>query len=177
MQKNSKYYFELGKKYEEGNGVPQDKGYANYCYRKAKEMAEKERVQAENAVIISEEAKETKDTPLTGQEEKYAKEYSDDKFKAKTSTNAKSIGRELLIKAFELYYLIKSDKVPVTVKALAVAGLGYLISPIDLVPDIIPVLGYGDDAAVIASILVMMAEHIDQEIIDQATKAVDDILG
>ena len=185
MQKDSKYYFELAKKYE-----ATDKGYANFCLRKAKEMQEKERAQVENAEIVSEEKTSTakveskpfnekikENTPLTGQEDKYAKEYSDDKFKAKTSTNAKSIGRDLLIKAFELYYLIKSDKVPVTVKALAIAGLGYLISPIDLVPDIIPVLGYGDDAAVIASILVMMAEHIDQEIIDQATQAVDDLLG
>jgi len=169
MQKDSKFYYDLGKKYE-----ATDKGYANYCYRKAKEMEEKEKNTIEDAIVTNEKIE---NTPLSGQEEKYAKEYSDDKFKAKTSTNAKNIGRDLLIKAFELYYLIKSDKVPVTVKALSIAGLGYLISPIDLVPDIIPVLGYGDDAAVIASIIVMMAEHIDQEIIDKATNAVDDLLG
>lgn len=116
-------------------------------------------------------------TPLSGQEEKYSKAYSEKRFKTKTSTNAKNIGRDLLVKAFELYYLIKSDRVPVAIKALSIAGLGYLISPIDVVPDIIPLLGYGDDAAVIASILVMLAEHIDQEIIYKANNAVDDLLS
>lgn len=37
--------------------------------------------------------------------------------------------------------------------AMAIAGLVYLVSPLDLVPDAIPLLGWGDDATVLAFVL------------------------
>jgi uncharacterized membrane protein YkvA (DUF1232 family) len=37
--------------------------------------------------------------------------------------------------------------------AIAIGGLIYVISPVDLIPDAIPVAGYADDAAVIALVV------------------------
>lgn len=39
------------------------------------------------------------------------------------------------------------------------ALLGYLVSPIDLVPDVIPVVGYADDAIVVAVALRFVVRH------------------
>ena len=52
-----------------------------------------------------------------------------------------------------LYAFMMDPAAPVSLKALAVAGLLYFICPFDVIPDAIPVLGYADDAAVIAAVV------------------------
>lgn len=49
--------------------------------------------------------------------------------------------------------LLGSTEVPVSVRALILGLLVYLVLPIDLVPDFIPVLGYADDVIVVAAVL------------------------
>ena len=44
-------------------------------------------------------------------------------------------------------------EIPWTTVASAVAGLAYVLSPIDLIPDFIPVIGLVDDALVIGLVL------------------------
>ena len=51
--------------------------------------------------------------------------------------------------ALLLYYALKSDKVTAKEKAIIVGALGYFILPLDIIPDIIPALGYTDDAALL----------------------------
>jgi len=47
-------------------------------------------------------------------------------------------------------------------KAIAIGALIYLVSPIDLVPDLIPVFGLGDDAAVIAAAIAKLASDLNK---------------
>jgi uncharacterized membrane protein YkvA (DUF1232 family) len=49
--------------------------------------------------------------------------------------------------------LMVDPRVPRSRKLLVVAMLAYLVSPIDLVPDFIPVAGQLDDAVVVAAVL------------------------
>jgi uncharacterized membrane protein YkvA (DUF1232 family) len=49
--------------------------------------------------------------------------------------------------------LLTSGEVPASVRVLILLLLAYLILPIDLVPDFIPVLGYADDVIVVAVVL------------------------
>lgn len=48
-----------------------------------------------------------------------------------------------------LYYLLKSKDVPVKQKALIVGALGYLVLPLDIIPDALPVVGFADDLRIL----------------------------
>ena len=45
--------------------------------------------------------------------------------------------------------LVREPRVPALLKALPIVGLAYVISPIDLIPDLIPLLGQVDDLSLI----------------------------
>ncbi|HEU4340367.1 MAG TPA: YkvA family protein [Candidatus Binatia bacterium] len=57
----------------------------------------------------------------------------------------KQRARELNTETHALYLAIKDPRVPWYAKCSALCVLAYALSPIDLIPDFIPVLGYFDD--------------------------------
>ena len=63
------------------------------------------------------------------------------------------------------------------IKAGIIGALGYLISPIDLVPDLIPVVGYTDDAAAIAFAITAAQMYITDEIKEKAKERMREIFG
>lgn len=83
----------------------------------------------------------------------YASKFSAGDFVDKISKIAKRAGAKLVYSALVLYYTLQSDKVSVKEKAMIVGALGYLISPLDVVPDAIPIVGLGDDVAVLIYVL------------------------
>lgn len=56
-------------------------------------------------------------------------------------------------------------------------ALGYLILPIDLIPDFIPLLGFTDDAVAIAVALSVVNNYLDDEVNTQAKAKFDSIFG
>ena len=60
-------------------------------------------------------------------------------------SHMKSWARSLTRDVLALYLASKDPRVPWHAKALAIFVAGYALSPIDLIPDFIPVLGYIDD--------------------------------
>ena len=67
-----------------------------------------------------------------------------------------------------LYYTLQSDKVSKADKALIVGALGYMISPLDAVPDAIPIVGLTDDLAVLVYVLKKVWVNVEPEIKDKA---------
>ena len=108
---------------------------------------------------------------------KYSRNYSDDSFWDKITSVLKSAGLELIYKALQLYYAMQNPNCPMTVKAGIIAALGYFISPIDLIPDFIPVVGFTDDLAAVGAALVMAHMYIDSDVKRMARQKIDDIFG
>ncbi len=108
---------------------------------------------------------------------KYAKEYSDDGLWDKIKGNVASIGITLVYKALQLYYVAQSPDCPMKVKAGIYGALGYLISPIDFIPDLAPVVGYTDDAAAIGVALLLAQMYITEDIKAQARERIQSLFG
>jgi uncharacterized membrane protein YkvA (DUF1232 family) len=66
-----------------------------------------------------------------------------------TLTKLKSLAKKLKQDLFVLYFSYKDKRVPWYAKAVAICVVAYAFSPIDLIPDFIPVLGYLDDLLLI----------------------------
>ncbi len=60
-----------------------------------------------------------------------------------------SWARRLKVEVYALYLAYKDPRVPWYARAFAAVVVGYALSPIDLIPDPIPVLGYLDDLILI----------------------------
>jgi uncharacterized membrane protein YkvA (DUF1232 family) len=75
------------------------------------------------------------------------------------------------------YYCAFDRTTPIQVKAALLGALAYFVLPVDLVPDILPVLGYADDAAVLAAALRLVASHIRPEHHEAARQALARGLG
>jgi len=61
----------------------------------------------------------------------------------------KQKARELEREVYALYLACRDPRVPWYAKALALGVVGYAFSPIDLIPDPIPILGYLDDLVLV----------------------------
>lgn len=88
---------------------------------------------------------------------------------------AARIGRKVIEPAVKLYHVMMADSTPLDMKALIAAGLGYLILPADLIPDVIPALGFTDDLAVILGICHVVECHVTPEV-EQEVKATLDAI-
>ena len=73
-------------------------------------------------------------------------------------------------RARQLWDYLNSGKVSKTEKVLIVAALLYLISPVDFVPDWIPVAGLLDDAGIAALVLDYVLKHMDDKKAGRETK-------
>ena len=97
----------------------------------------------------------------------YSNKFTRGEFLEKISKIAKRAGAKLVYVSLILYYTLQSDKVSIKDKAIIVGALGYLISPLDVVPDAIPIIGLGDDLAVLLYVLNKVG-NVSEEIKEKA---------
>jgi uncharacterized membrane protein YkvA (DUF1232 family) len=58
------------------------------------------------------------------------------------------------------HYCAFDRETPGHVKAALIGALAYFVLPMDAVPDVLPVIGFGDDAAVLAAAIKLVTSHI-----------------
>src|ERR1700754_880809 len=79
----------------------------------------------------------------------------------------KTWARALKRDVHAIYFAARDPRVPWYVKALALTVAGYALSPIDLIPDFIPVLGYLDDLIIVPAGIFLVVRLIPPEIMAQ----------
>jgi uncharacterized membrane protein YkvA (DUF1232 family) len=104
----------------------------------------------------------------------YANKFSQNDFVEKISRVAKRAGAKLVYAALILFYTLQSDKISMKDKAVIIGALGYLISPLDVMPDAIPIVGLSDDLAVLIYVLKMVWTDIDPEVQERAKTKLKD---
>ena len=100
--------------------------------------------------------------------QQYRDRFTQKGFMEKISRVAKRAGAKLVYAALILYYTLESDTISLKEKAIIVGALGYLISPLDMVPDAIPIAGLTDDLAVLLFVLKKVWVDVDPEIQQKA---------
>ncbi|MDO8876434.1 MAG: YkvA family protein [Pseudolabrys sp.] len=69
------------------------------------------------------------------------------------------------------YYCAFDRDTPLKVKGTLIGALAYFVLPLDVMPDIMPVLGFTDDAAVLAAAIKLVASHMQPRHRDAARDA------
>ena len=75
------------------------------------------------------------------------------------------------------YYCAFDRETPRHVQAALLGAIAYFILPFDFVPDMLPLLGFTDDAAILATAIRMVAGHITSEHRDAARAALKRGIG
>ncbi len=93
----------------------------------------------------------------------YEKAYSEGDFWSKAQKYARKVGMEGMRHALRLYYALQNPEMPMRTKAMIYGALGYFISPLDLIPDFIPAVGFTDDIWALAAAIAVAATYITDE--------------
>lgn len=104
----------------------------------------------------------------------YSNKFTKIEFVEKISRIAKRAGAKLVYAALLLFYTLQSDQIPLKDKAIIIGALGYLISPLDVVPDAIPIAGLGDDLAVLIFVLQKVWGDVSEDVKEKAQNKLRD---
>lgn len=86
-------------------------------------------------------------------------------------------GRKLIILAMTLFHCLNDSETPAWAKSVILGALGYLIFPLDFIPDAILGVGFTDDWSVILGAVATVATHIKDEHKVKAAATADRFLG
>jgi uncharacterized membrane protein YkvA (DUF1232 family) len=70
--------------------------------------------------------------------------------------------------ALILWMACRNKQTPMLIKAIGFVILAYAFSPIDLIPDFIPVIGYLDDLVLLPVLIIIAIKLLPKEIYDQS---------
>jgi uncharacterized membrane protein YkvA (DUF1232 family) len=69
------------------------------------------------------------------------------------------------------YYCALDPQTPNKVRLTLLAALAYFVAPIDVIPDLLPVIGFTDDATVLMAAIAMVRNHIHDDHREAARRA------
>ncbi|MBP3731193.1 MAG: DUF1232 domain-containing protein [Mailhella sp.] len=109
--------------------------------------------------------------------QKFAGSFDAEALFSKLTRTLGPIGKETVRKILQLYYVLQSPHVPAKAKAVIVGALGYVVCPLDFIPDFIPVLGFTDDIAAVTAVLVSVSMYVTEEINRQVEEKITQWFG
>lgn len=96
---------------------------------------------------------------------------ADNKLLEKLKIRAKELKYNL--SALSLAY--KRKDVPIAAKILIIITIGYALSPIDLIPDFIPIIGYLDDLIILPFLIILSLKLIPKEVMEECKEQAKDL--
>jgi uncharacterized membrane protein YkvA (DUF1232 family) len=75
--------------------------------------------------------------------------------------------KELKSKISALFLAYKRKDTPLAAKIVAAITVGYALSPIDVIPDFVPILGYLDDMIILPLLITLAVKLIPDNIMDE----------
>ncbi len=100
----------------------------------------------------------------------------DQELKTGLLADLKSRARALKNETYALYLAARDPRTPWYARALIVLVVGYALSPIDLIPDFVPVLGYLDDLLIVPAGIALALKLIPREVMEQARRQAGEAL-
>lgn len=98
----------------------------------------------------------------------FARHYNENSLFRKIRRYASIAGSKLIYPVLILYYVMIDSGTSIVNKMSIAAALGYFIFPLDALPDLTPVIGYGDDFAIIVFTLSRISSSVTDEITQKA---------
>jgi uncharacterized membrane protein YkvA (DUF1232 family) len=89
----------------------------------------------------------------------------------------KSWSRRLKTETYALYLAYRDPRVPWYAKLFAACVVGYAFSPIDLIPDFVPILGYLDDLLLVPLGVALAIRMIPPSVLDDCRQRAKDAVG
>jgi len=93
-------------------------------------------------------------------------------FKVSIKKWAHSINRDVLA----VYFAARDPSTPLFIRILALITAGYALSPIDLIPDFIPIIGYLDDLILVPLGLLLVIRLLPDPILAAARQKANDVI-
>jgi uncharacterized membrane protein YkvA (DUF1232 family) len=107
----------------------------------------------------------------------FSRRYSEEGFWDKLFRFAKTAGSEVVERALQLYYAAQDPQTPMWAKTVIYGALGYFITPLDAIPDVIPGAGYSDDLGALVMALATVMMYITPEVKAKARTKISDWFG
>lgn len=121
----------------------------------------------------------TKDTSQDSEQDSARDSANEKRVRAKFWPKIKSVAASIPFAedAVAAYYCAFDRKTPLPVRATLWGALAYFILPFDVMPDYLPMIGFTDDAAVLATAIRMIASHMQPDHREAAKRALDKLAG
>ena len=89
---------------------------------------------------------------------------------SKVRESLKDKARRLKNELAALYYAWQNPGVGPLPRIVILTALGYALSPVDLIPDFIPVLGYADDLIIIPALIALSVRLIPEPVMEESRR-------
>ncbi len=125
---------------------------------------------------VSGAVKNFKVEDITSNLKVYEKYFSENELWQKVEKFGKTMGATILYPVLLLYNLLKSNEVNLKEKAMIIGTLGYVILPLDFLPDALPG-GFTDDELGLLAAITALASCLSEEIQQTSKEQLRNLLG